>query len=449
MRRPTGERTRDPAPSARPFVRWDRSNRSLFLRPATGAWVVVEGVGAEIIEQCDGVRTPEDIARSIAALYAVDPEVARRDVLAYLDRLEAIGFCREPAKMGSDPIFEGLSLHVTARCELDCRHCYASPAAAGKADPPLKQLVSVVEQARALGAETFKLTGGDPLLRPEALEAIAQPATGSSVTVLTNGLAPAEAMARLITEKGWELQISLDGAHAETHDWYRGPGTYARLVANLEALAAQGLTRRVTLSVCLSRANRREIESLVRQAIEWGVRRVHLARISRHGRAAEYWDELTMSPQEWAQTYRDLARIHGQYHERIQLTGFLADYLLSCLAHPATRGCAPGEQVMVDLDGRLYPCIMMGTREMCLGDLGTTSLAECLQGTHLAEIRARCKARLTDEAVCGSCDWRAICRGACPGWPLIQEETLHRTDDLCEVRRELFVELLFELPEVQ
>jgi radical SAM protein with 4Fe4S-binding SPASM domain len=93
----------------------------------------------------------------------------------------------------------------------------------------------------------------------------------------------------------------------------------------------------------------------------------------------------------------------------------------------------------------VYPCIMLGTPEMCLGDLTEEPLAACL--ARADGIRALCEARVTDGAVCGGCDWRMICRGACPGWPLVQDGTLSRTDDLCEVRRELFPAMTFELTE--
>jgi radical SAM protein with 4Fe4S-binding SPASM domain len=435
-----------PAPCARPFARWDQANRTLLLRPETGAWVVVEGAGAEIAELCDGVRSPEDIARCLSRTYDVDPTIAYRDVQQHLARLEAAGFFRAAedgvharAARATEGL-EALSLHVTGRCTLECRHCYASETVE---EPPIELLVSAARQARKLGARRFNLTGGDPLLRPEALEALAEPMAGVNVTVLTNGLAPAEELARLITERGWELQVSLDGARAETHDWYRGPGAHAQVAANLDALAVQGLTRSVTLSVCLSRVNRAEVEEIVQQALAWGIPRVHLARVSRHGRAVASWDQLSLPPEEWADTYRELARVHARYRDRLELTGFLADYLRGCLARPDTRGCRPGQQAMVDLQGRVYPCIMLGTPGMCLGNLTQEPLAACL--ARADGIRAVCAARLSDETVCGGCEWRMICRGACPGWPLVQDGTLMRTDDLCEVRGELFPGMIFEL----
>jgi len=436
----TGNGRAAPAPSAEPFVRWDRSHRSLLLHATTGAWVVVAGVGADIIELCDGVRSPDDIALAVGQTYAVAPGTASEDVMRYLAELRTAGFFREPDERASVSL-EGLALHVTGRCSLCCRHCYASPADPA-AEPPLELLVSAVRQARELGAGSLKLTGGDPLMRPQALAALADPAAGCEVTVLTNGLADCGDLAALITERDWQLQVSLDGANPETHERYRGPGTYARVTANLQGLARRGLSGSVTLSVCLSRINRAEMEGIVRQALEWGIPRVHVTRISKHGRALEHWDELGMTPKEWVETYRELADVHRRHRDRLRLTGVVADYVQGCLARPESRGCRPGQRVMVDLDGGVYPCIMLGTPEMRLGYLQEESLAACL--ARVAEVQQRCQRRLTDEAVCGACEWRMVCQGACPGWPLVQDGTLLRTDELCGLRRELFVHSAFE-----
>ncbi len=437
-----------PIPSVHPFIRRDNDKQSLFVRPDTGAWVVVEGAGAEIIELCDGTHDVRAVAGSIAERYDADLRTVQADVAHYLASLRRARFFREAGdEPPQDSDLEGLALHVTTQCPLSCRHCYASPAADGRQDPPLDLLVSAVEQSRALGARVIKATGGDPLARPEALEALHGAADGAQVTILTSGMAPVDQLRRLLVEREWSLQISLDGADAETHDWYRGAGAHQRLTHSLDILAAENLLGNVTLCACLSRVNQYQIEPIVQQAMDWGVGGVHLARVSRHGRAKEYWSELDLSPAEWTQTYLRVADVYRRHNEEIRLTGFLIDNLLSCVAHPNIRGCVPGRHVMMDLDGLIYPCVMMGTPESCLGDLRKETLADILAGDRLLAVRQACGERLTNPEVCGACDWRMICRGACPGWPLVQNGTLNRTDDLCDVRRQLFPEILFELAE--
>ncbi len=438
-----------PAPDALPRLRrWDEGPHSLFLRPDTGAWAVVEGSGAQILELSLQGVDPDGVADSLVSRYGIDRARAESDVSAYLAQLRAIGFLDPPTSSRLSPTssrLQALALHVTSRCPLACRHCYASPAAPAGREPSPEFLVSVVEQARALGADSFKLTGGDPLSRPDVLDTLAAATGDTQVTVLTSGVAPHAELRDLIAGRGWRLQISLDGPDAATHDWYRGAGAYARVARNLDALAEDGLTRRVILSVCLSRANCQRMEEVLQRALAWGVAGVLMVRVSRQGRAAQHWPSLELSPAEWADTYSRLADLHSRYADRLGLTGFAADYLLGCLKHPATRGCRLGESAMVDLDGRLYPCIMMGQPQHCLGDLHRERLEDCLAPERVAKLQWGCSARLAPEGVCGACDWRMICRGACPGWPMTQQGTLQATDDLCELRRRLFPRLILQL----
>jgi radical SAM protein with 4Fe4S-binding SPASM domain len=296
-----------------------------------------------------------------------------------------------------------------------------------------------------LGADSFKLTGGDPLARPEALGALASVTDDAEVTVLTSGVAPYPELRDLIADRGWHLQISLDGPDAATHDWYRGTGAHARVTRNLDALARDGLARSVILSVCVSRVNCQRIEAILQQALAWGVGGVLLVRVSRQGHAVEHWPLLELSPSEWAGTYPRLVELHSRYLGRLRMTGFVADYVLGCLKHPATRGCRLGQSAMVDLDGRLYPCIMMGQPEHCLGDLRREALADCLAPERIAGLQANCNARLAPEGVCGACEWRMACRGACPGWPMTQRGTLQATDELCELRCQLFPRFILQL----
>ncbi|MEU5847425.1 PqqD family protein [Saccharopolyspora shandongensis] len=64
------------------------------LVPADDAEVaVINETGRAIVEQCDGTRTVEDIAREIAAT-GVEYDTALTDVTAFLDRLHRAGLLK-------------------------------------------------------------------------------------------------------------------------------------------------------------------------------------------------------------------------------------------------------------------------------------------------------------------------------------------------------------------
>lgn len=62
--------------------------KAILLQLETGAYFALDPVGSSIWALCDGSRTIAAIAEAICGEYAVDREVAERDVEALFDELE-------------------------------------------------------------------------------------------------------------------------------------------------------------------------------------------------------------------------------------------------------------------------------------------------------------------------------------------------------------------------
>jgi len=67
-----------------------------------------------------------------------------------------------------------IELEITARCNLNCRHCYinlpADNSSAKAAELSLAELKALIDKAAALGALWALITGGEPLLRKDFTE---------------------------------------------------------------------------------------------------------------------------------------------------------------------------------------------------------------------------------------------------------------------------------------
>ena len=119
-----------------------------------------------------------------------------------------------------------LRLSLTARCNLACPYCCTDVE-----EPPglltLEQQIRVIRVATRLGAQTLRLTGGEPLLSRRLLpllEAVAQarrdrsdPMVGLQAVALTsNGVLLSAPMARALRAAGLDrITISLDAAEGE------------------------------------------------------------------------------------------------------------------------------------------------------------------------------------------------------------------------------------------
>jgi MoaA/NifB/PqqE/SkfB family radical SAM enzyme len=109
---------------------------------------------------------------------------------------------------------------------------------------PLHAFRRLVDEAADWGVRELFITGGEPFLLPDIAERVRYAAARMPVTVLTNAmLFTGRRLEDLRTMPGLDLrlQVSLDGADAETHDAYRGRGSWEKTLAGIATLQALGL----------------------------------------------------------------------------------------------------------------------------------------------------------------------------------------------------------------
>ncbi|MEW6746860.1 MAG: radical SAM protein [Planctomycetota bacterium] len=165
------------------------------------------------------------------------------------------------------PLF--VTLAVTYRCNHRCVMCNF-PQRAERRFPSRERLQAVLNEFARRGSTAVGITGGEPTLRPD-LELIIRHARslGLIVHLNSNGSAFTWGRARSLLAAGLaSINISLDGACAETHDRLRRtPGSFARIVEGVARLllARKEVRARtaIRLVMALARENAAEIEPFV------------------------------------------------------------------------------------------------------------------------------------------------------------------------------------------
>ncbi len=142
------------------------------------------------------------------------------------------------------PMF--LTVFVTARCPLNCGHCfYRTERQASRPDDELTLAELRTIAARLPSVPKLILTGGEPLLRADLVDIAAAfhdlRSRSRQITIPTAGVFPrrtVELAERLLATRPdlrLEIQLSIDGV-GETHDAIRGEGTFERLVETYHRL---------------------------------------------------------------------------------------------------------------------------------------------------------------------------------------------------------------------
>jgi pyruvate-formate lyase-activating enzyme len=141
-------------------------------------------------------------------------------------------------------------------CNLACTHCFVTcgPDQERHAMMSRTDVAARVAEALTAGVREIYLTGGEPFLHPDLEVIVEDTLAVAPVTVLTNGTLFTERRVRWLAaltrsaRHSLELRVSLDATEEGAHDAFRGAGAWARTIAGLRALEAQGLVPIVTFT---------------------------------------------------------------------------------------------------------------------------------------------------------------------------------------------------------
>ncbi len=285
-------------------------------------------------------------------------------------------------------------LHLTARCQLRCIHCYAvsGPQASTSGELATDRWVRLIDDIAASGGESVLFTGGEPLLRPDCGHLMEHAASlGLGVTLFTNGLLVRRHL-DAIRRSASLVQVSLNGPDAQTNDAIRGSGTFAKVLQAVDGLADAGVPVRIGMTVMernwpairdlFPQFTRRFSGKPVRFHLGYGV--------CNYGRATELHDQLELDQiRPVLDCY--LEEANGGSDRRI--------------ARRTTR-CGYCEQLVIAPDGGVYPCHLLAGR---LGHIDERSVGEWHQV--LRELAVRHE--VDHVSGCNTCDLRHLCGGTC------------------------------------
>ncbi|MEZ0538014.1 radical SAM protein [Caldicellulosiruptoraceae bacterium PP1] len=203
-----------------------------------------------------------------------------------------------------------MSIDVTYKCTMKCLHCFnGSNENNLETELTDSELMNISDQIVEIMPNVICFCGGEPLLRKEILykccEKIVTGCKGiTQVNMVTNGELVDEEVANNLQKAGFSLiQVSLDGASSETHDWLRNKnGSFNKAINAIKCLLNAGLMVGVACTPSLKNIN--EIEEIIKLCEKMGVHDFRVQPLMIMGRAKRYLNEYIPSYND----YRWLAR---------------------------------------------------------------------------------------------------------------------------------------------
>jgi radical SAM protein with 4Fe4S-binding SPASM domain len=160
-------------------------------------------------------------------------------------------------------------LEVTARCNLDCRHCYinlpADDRAARAKELSQAEISRIADEAISLGAMWCLITGGEPLLRPDFPDIyLALKRKGLLVAVFTNAIPLTEEHIALFKKyPPRDIEVTVYGVTRQTYEAVtRRPGAFDKFMHGLDRLLECGV--KVRFKAMALRSNIQELPEIAR-----------------------------------------------------------------------------------------------------------------------------------------------------------------------------------------
>lgn len=169
-----------------------------------------------------------------------------------------------------------LFIRILEACDANCFMCGYALSRDGYR-LPLEEFKALLVKAESLGVQFVRFTGGEPLLHKEIVSLVRAGAdAGMKMSIITNGrLLPGKI--GVLAQAGLaQVIVSIDGASAASHDYYRNTqGLFAKCIEGLRAARELGVLTRVNTVV--GPHNYREMPEMQAVLTKLGVRQWELS----------------------------------------------------------------------------------------------------------------------------------------------------------------------------
>lgn len=280
-----------------------------------------------------------------------------------------------------------LRISLTDRCSLRCTYCM--PAAGLPCLPQqslltLDEIVRIARVAVGLGVTEIRLTGGEPLLRRDAVEIVRSLASlphAPEISLTTNGLRLSELAEPLKRAGLARMNVSLDTLNRERYRHLTRRDRLPKVLKGLEAIDAAGFTGTKLNTVLMRDVNDDEVPALVDFALERGY---ELRFIEQMPLDVDH----TWSRESMVTAHEVLLALRDTY-SLTPVTG---------------RGTAPAERWFINDTNIAVGVIASVTRPFCgacdrIRVTADGQLRNCLFARAETDLRAMLRAGCTDEAI--------------------------------------------------
>jgi cyclic pyranopterin phosphate synthase len=260
-----------------------------------------------------------------------------------------------------------IRVSVTDRCNLKCSYC--SDGSVPHLPRPeilsYEEIQQVVQAAAALGIRSVRLTGGEPLLRPNIshLVGLLSDIEGiDDISLTTNGTLLGRYAARLAGAGLRRVNVSLDTLKADRFQAISGSDRLAEVIGGITLAQSVGLQPVKVNMVVLGGTNDDEILNLARMSLDpgWHVRFIEYMPLNEPAADSSQWISV-------AEMMKRIEKALGRLEPGKLETGAGPARYYRLLGARGTLGfispmtdcfCSECNRLRLTAEGRLRPCLV-------------------------------------------------------------------------------------------
>ncbi len=311
-----------------------------------------------------------------------------------------------------------VEIELTPACDHRCVHCYnvwnalpgdpqhgLAPRVAGD----LERALSLIDRLADSGVRHLSLTGGEPLLHPQALEIVEHACSRvDSVGLITNGSHVSDAVAKRLGAAGLRsAQLTLLGGRREVHDALKGVESFDDTLRSVLRFRDVGV--KVQACFVASQRNVGELAGVLELCFAMGIKGLSYNRMSAAGLGVHRIASLLPSPEQLEADLRTAELLGRRWEIRISTAMPIPPCVVRTARYPWVRFgfCSSGSgqhNLVTDLEGNLRACNLS---HRVLGNLHERELASLSAHPYLDTFRAKVP------AMCRGCPYERSCAGGC------------------------------------
>lgn len=393
---------------AKPITNEPRSTVAHMILTYLPYWIFADRHILKVLEMIDG---------SLQEVIFSNKDLS--DIFNFLTKNNLIEDSKDKIDVEEKYVLQYITLNITNSCNLFCKHCYIDAGINGKMNMSIQEAMLVVNKLKKITADTCNIivSGGEAFQNLDCISILKYISmnTNWKITVVSNGTLITDEIALELSKiKKLSVQISLDGAKKETHEFLRGKNTFDKTIAAIERLK------------------------------KYDIEAVFLQPINNVGRARD--NKLVRVDD--SIIFEKVLKYLLHSGENIKIGTLESKYISNIRLLDKCDYCGTGSATLaIQPDGNIYPCPNMILPEMKIGNIFLDEIVKLwIESPILNELR-KLNVNINLDEKCRECEVKHFCGGGCRGVAYQNTGKLNALSINCEYEKKQRIAMLWAIAE--